>query len=98
MVLSIIIDRTNSRRMDRNVVPNDMNNGQVRSNAKNSEMHFGDEQDMLPYCESSEYPNAAIDTIVAGHLLRQFVHHINNVRFFVILCSLGKIIPLNQHK
>ena len=71
-----------------------MNNGQVRSKAKNSEMNFGDEQDMQPYCESSEYPTAAINTIVAGHLLRQFVNHMNNVRFFVISCSLCRIIRI----
>ena len=48
----------------------------------NNEMSLGEEQNSEPYCESPEYPTAAINTLVTGHILRQLINHINEVAIY----------------
>ena len=53
------------------------------SPSKNSdEMSLGEEQNSKPYCESPEYPTAAINTLITGHILRQLINHINEVAIY----------------
>ena len=45
-------------------------------------MSLGEEQNSKPYCESPEYPTAAINTLITGHILRQLINHINEVAIY----------------